>query len=384
MPEIIYTDHGATSFPKAPGVSAAMADYIDHVGVNVNRGSYESACQAEEIVYETRALACRLFHFDAPARTYFTPGHTYALNQVIRGAVRPGDHMIISPLEHNAVMRPVTELQKAGVQVSMLPATTDGTVDPGDLARLIRPNTKLAVMVHASNVTGTILPIAEIGRICKERGVPLCLDAAQTAGHVPIDFAALHLSALCVPGHKGLLGPQGIGIMQLSEEFAKTLSPIVTGGTGSASHSLTQPSYDPDRFESGTPNLPGIYGLNAALKFILQEGVDGLGAHESALTARFLSGLKSLKGFRIVGRASAYGRTGVVSLDFSPKDNAEVADRLSEEFGILTRCGLHCAPCAHQAMDSFPGGTVRFSFGYGNTLPEIDRVLEAIRIICEE
>lgn len=381
--EQIYFDHAATAFPKAPGVTGAMTRYIETVGANVSRGSYKAANLAGETVYETRELLCALFHFQNADHVLFTPGQTQSINQVLSCYLSPDDHVIISPLEHNAVMRPLTLLEKKGVSYSVLPMGADGSVDADALEHMITPNTRLVLITHASNVSGDILPVERIAAICQKRGLPLCLDAAQTAGHVKIDFEALHLAALCVPGHKGLLGPEGIGALLVAPDFAKKLSPLVLGGTGSASDSLEQPGYMPDRFESGTLNLPGIYGLHAALHFILKTGADVLGAAEMRLTGRFLEGVKDLPHVRVIGRTDTNDRVGVVSLDFPGKDNAEIADRLDRDFGMATRCGLHCAPCAHRALGTFPAGTVRFSFGYGNTGGEIDRAIEAVALLSK-
>lgn len=380
----IYLDNGATSFPKAPGVGAAMARYIEEVGANISRSTYRSATDAAMTVLDTRDLLARLFHFPGPAsHVVFTPGATYGLNQVLRGLLRPGDHVVVSSMEHNAVMRPLTDLADAGVSFTRIPADGDGLTNPADLPPLLRPETKLVLVSHASNVSGSVFPLAEVSAICREPGIPLAVDAAQTAGHLPIDFAALGLAALCVPGHKGLLGPQGIGALLLAEDFAKRLTPLVTGGTGSASDSERQATYMPDRFESGTLNLPGVFGLHAALEYVLARGVDELHRHEMALTKRLLAGLDGLP-VRVAGPRGTERRVGVVSLDFTGLDNAEAAFQLEQRFGVLTRCGLHCAPNAHKTLGTFPQGTVRLSAGHATTEAEIDRAVEAVRIITTE
>lgn len=378
----LYLDNAATSFPKAPGVGDAMKRYIDEVGANVNRGTYRQATDAATAVLETRAQLARLFHFPGgESHVVFTPGATYGLNLILKGCLRPGDHVLVSSLEHNAVMRPLTELAENGVTFSRIPADQNGRTDPADAIPLIRPNTKLALVSHASNVCGSVFPLEAFSRICAERGIPLAVDAAQTAGHLPVDFAALGLAALCVPGHKGLLGPQGVGAVLLDAEFAKTLRPLVAGGTGSASDSEVQPPYMPDRFESGTPNLPGIYGLRAALSFLLERGVETLCAHEQALTERLLAGLAGAN-VRIVGPRDGVGRVGVVSLDFCGLDNAVAAYRLENKFGILTRCGLHCAPHAHKTLGTFPQGTVRLSIGHSTSEAEIDFAADAAMCVA--
>lgn len=378
----LYLDNAATSFPKAPGVGEAMKRYIDEIGANVNRGTYRQATDAAAAVLETRTQLARLFHFPGgEGHVIFTPGATYGLNLILKGYLRPGDHVLVGSLEHNAVMRPLTELAGIGVTFSRIPADQDGSTDPADAIPLIRPNTRLALVSHASNVCGSIFPLKALSKICAERGIPLAVDAAQTAGHLPVDFAAFGLAALCVPGHKGLLGPQGVGAVLLGVEFAKELRPIVTGGTGSASDSEAQPPYMPDRFESGTPNLPGIFGLRAALAFLLGRGVTALCAHERALTARLLTGLAGAD-VRVVGLKDGGGRVGVVSLDFCGMDNAVAAYRLESEFGVLTRCGLHCAPNAHKTLGTFPQGTVRLSIGHSTSEAEIDFAADAVKRIA--
>ena len=380
----IYMDNAATSFPKAPGVGEAMCRYINEVGANVNRSTYDNASNAAMTVLETREKLMELFNYPGnETGVIFTPGHTHGLNQIIRGFLKSGDHVIVSSMEHNAVMRPIVELSEQGVEFSRIPADSMGCINAEDIIPLFRDNTRLVLVNHASNVSGTVLPLEKIAEICYKRSIPLAVDAAQTAGHRNIDFAALHLSALSVPGHKGLLGPQGIGALLLDKDFAKKLSPIVTGGTGSASDSERQPQFMPDRFESGTVNIPGIYGLNASLDFILKTGAEKLGEHENELTRRFIDGVRGLD-LRVVGPCNTSKQVGVVSIDFTGHDNGEIAYRLEKDHGILTRCGLHCAPNAHKTLGTFPQGTVRFSFGYATTEKEVDRAVEAIKRITAE
>ena len=377
----IYLDNGATSYPKAPGVGEAMLDYVNNVGANVNRSTYATASTAAMILLDTREQLCRLFNFDDPTHVIFTPGMTAGLNMLLKGYLKPGDHVIVSSMEHNAMMRPLVQLERDGVEFSRIPADRDGITRAQDIIPLIRPNTKLVAVMHASNVCGSLLPVKEIGAICRERNIPFILDAAQTAGHYPIDFKELGLSALCAPGHKGLLGPQGIGVLLLDHEFAKSVEPLIAGGTGSASDSEELPPYMPDRFESGTMNIPGVYGLNAALAYILEKGVDSFRAHEEVLTKRFLDGLKDIP-VRLAGTWDMDKRVGVIAVDFTGHDNAEAAFAL-EQAGILTRCGLHCAPSAHKTLGTFPQGVVRFSLGYASTEADVDGALEAIRTIAK-
>ena len=380
--DMIYLDNAATSFPKPEGVSAAMKTYVDQVGATINRSVYGSAQEAGMVTLQLRQRLKNLFHFPAPVtHVILTPGATWGLNMAIKGFLKPGDHCIVSSMEHNAVMRPL--LQMEGVDFDRIPCNREGLLDPGDIEPLIRPNTKLLVMAHGSNVCGSVQDAKAVGKICARHGIAFVLDAAQTAGHYPVDFEAFGLSALCVPGHKGLLGPSGIGALLMTDAFAKSLNPIVAGGTGSASDSEYLPEYLPDRFESGTPNLPGIYGWEAALRYVENTGIEALRAHEMALCRRFLDGLETLEGVALCGTKNCDRRVGVVSVDFLRKDNAEAAFVLEMDYGILTRCGLHCAPSAHKTLDTFPRGTVRFSLGFASTEADVDAALAAIKGVSE-
>ena len=378
----IYLDNAATSFPKPEGVSAAMKSYMDHVGATINRSVYGSAQDAGLVTLQLRQRLKKLFHFPAPVtHVILTPGAPWGLNMAIKGFLKPGDHCIVSSMEHNAVMRPLLQLED--VEFDRIPCSREGLLDPADIEPLIRPNTKLLVMVHGSNVCGSVQDAKAVGEICARHGIAFVLDAAQTAGHYPVDFEDFKLSALCVPGHKGLLGPSGIGALLMTDAFAKQLDPIVAGGTGSASDSELLPEYLPDRFESGTPNLPGIYGWEEALRFVEETGIDSLRRHEMELCQQFLEGLEQIKGAALCGTKDLSCRVGVVSVDFVNQDNAEAAFELVTAYGILTRCGLHCAPSAHKTLDTFPRGTVRFSLGFANTADDVNAALAAIREISE-
>lgn len=377
----IYLDNAATSFPKPPAVAQAMLRYMTEVGASINRGVYSSAQDAGMTTLLLREGLCRLFHHSDPTHCILTSGNTMGLNMILRGWLRPGDHCLVSSMEHNAVMRPLQDLADQGVCFDRIPCDSAGRLDPEAIRPLVRPNTRLLVMAHGSNVGGAIQDAAAVGRVCGEYGIPFALDAAQTAGHWEIDFEAMGLSALSVPGHKGLMGPSGIGALLLSPGFAKGLSPLVTGGTGSASDTERQPAYMPDRFESGTPNLPGIYGLQAAVDFVLETGVEALRRREEELTGLLLDGLRGIPQIRLAGPEGTDHRAGVVSIDFLREDNAEAAFRLEQEFGILTRCGLHCAPSAHKTLGTFPQGTVRFSVGWFTTPEEVSAAVDAVRKI---
>lgn len=378
---MVYLDNAATSYPKAPGVASAMADYVEKVGATINRSSYASAQEAGLVTLSLRERLCRLFNHPDPTHAVLTPGATAGLNMVIKGLLRPGDHCLVSSMEHNAVMRPLVQLERGGVAFERIPCDAQGCLRLEALPGMIKRNTRLLVMAHGSNVCGTVQDAEAVGKICRERGVPFALDAAQTAGHIEVDFKRFGLAALVVPGHKGLLGPQGIGALLLDADFARRLTPLVAGGTGSASDSEELPGWMPDRFESGTPNMPGVYGWEAALGWLENTGIETLENHEKTLSKRFLEVIYGLKNVKLYGATVPEGRTGVFSVGFLNCDNAEAAWRLVREFGILTRCGLHCAPSAHKTLGSFPEGSVRFSTGWANTEADIDAALSAIAAI---
>lgn len=371
---MIYMDNAATSFPKAPGVGEAMAYYVNQIGVNINRSVYAPAQEAGLQTLTLREQLSEFFHHDAPNRVLLTGGMTAAVNLAIKGFVKPGDHVLVSSMEHNAVMRPLVQL---GVEFDRVPCDAEGFLQLDQIESLVRPNTRLFVLCHASNVCGSIQNAAEVGRLCKLHKIAFVLDAAQTAGHIPVDFEALQLSALAIPAHKGLLGPQGIGALLVSEAFAAQLDPLIAGGTGSMSDSEELPPYLPDRFESGTPNLPGIYGWSAAMDYVNQTKTERA-AHEKTLTARMVEEIVKMPHLRLVGTRDLQRRVGVVAVDFLRRDNAEAADILEQEFGILTRCGLHCAPSAHKTLGTFPQGVVRFAVGHKTTENEVEAVLRAL------
>lgn len=379
----VYLDNGATSFPKAPGVSEAMSLYIDKIGANINRATYTSAKSAAHVVLDTRSMVAEIVGFKgSETNVIFTPGATFSLNAMIKGYLKAGDHAIVSSFEHNAVMRPLTQLQAKGVEFSRIKADENGISDMAHAESLFKENTKLAIVNHASNVSGSIFPLKEFADICHKKGVKLVVDASQSLGHLEMKFDEYGLSGLAAPAHKGLLGPQGLGIMVLSDEFAKELEPIVTGGTGSFSESEEQVDMLPDKFESGTPNIPGMFGLHASLQFIKDKGIAAIREHDKMLAKRFIERVEGLD-VKILGGKSIENRVGVVSLDFAKVDNAQAAFLLESEYGIMTRVGLHCAPNAHKTLGSFPQGCVRFSFSIFNTEAEIDYAAEAVRKIAQ-
>ena len=377
----IYLDNAATSFPKPETVAKAMVRYLAEVGAPLNRSVYQNAQEAELVTLSLREQLKRFFNFPEKAtHVILTPGNTYGLNFLIKGYLRPGDHVIVSSMEHNAVMRPL--LQLPDVSFDRVQADREGFIDPDEIRSLIRPNTKLILMAHGSNVSGSVQDGSAIGKVAAEYGIPFALDGAQTAGHFPLDFQRFRLSALSVPGHKGLLGPSGVGALLVTEDMARKLTPLVAGGTGSSSDSEYLPAALPDRFESGTMNLPGIYGWEAAMRFVSAQGVDALRSREADLTKRFLDGIRDIPGVHLCGPAGLEDRVGVISLDFLDRDNAAITYELEQRYGILVRCGLHCAPSAHRSLGTFPRGTVRFSLGYANTVADVDAAVAAIRALA--
>ena len=376
---MIYLDNAATSFPKPPEVIRAMAGVEEKMGANPGRGGHRLALRAGRVVEHCREEAARLLGVHHPERILFTANCTEALNLAISGTLRRGDEVICSYAEHNAVMRLLDRYVSRGeITVHMLAPDERGILSPASLRRVISRKTALVIIAHASNVTGLIQPIAQLGAVCRERGVPLLVDAAQTAGMADVSPDVLCADMVAMPGHKGLLGPSGIGGFVMNEEMNKALTPLIAGGTGSMSASLEMPPTLPDRYEAGTPNLPGIMGLGVALRYLQEVGLDALHRREMALTERFLSGLRGNEHIRIPGPADAKARVGVNSVDFLRQDKAEVAFQLEEQYAILTRCGLHCAPLAHKTLGTYPEGTVRFSIGYTTTEEEVDAAIRAI------
>lgn len=374
----LYFDNAATSFPKPPEVVEQINHFLVNIGTNINRGLYDSSFSAANTVMETRELLCALFHYPEPANVVFTKNITESLNIVIKGLLHPGDHVLISSLEHNAVIRPLHSLMANGVTVSPVPCSKEGTLDLAALPKLYQPNTKAIIMTHASNVCGSILPLKEVGRFCREKKIFFIIDSAQTAGFLDLDFTELRADALTFTGHKGLLGPMGTGGLLINKQLATVLAPLIEGGTGSFSEHESQPQQLPDKFEAGTMNIPGIYGLNAAIKYLFQKGLKNIRERELFLTDYFLQGIKNIEGIKIIGSADTYNRTPIVSLDFPRQDSAEIAYRLAKDYHILTRCGLHCAPSAHKTLGTFPQGTVRFSFSHFNTKEEIEFTLKTL------
>ena len=382
---MIYLDNASTTFPKPETVPQAVFRYMTAQGANINRGCYDSAYDVEELVFETRQMLCDLFNGSDCKNVVFTKNVTESLNVILKGFLRPGDHVLVSSMEHNAMMRPIRQLEAQGVEFDRIPCDEQGNLIVSALEDMIKPNTKAIAMMHASNVCGTVLPVRQVGRFARDHGLKFIVDCAQTAGVFPIDMEEDCIDALAFTGHKGLLGPQGIGGFILKEEMIGLIDPLLSGGTGSISHTEEIPAFMPDRFEPGTMNLPGIMGLHAGLEWLNETGIDAVRNHELKLTARMLAGLEQLEGeglIRIVGRRDPENRTGVVSIQTLTKELSRAAFELDAEYGIQTRVGLHCAPSAHTTLNTYPTGTIRFSFGWFNSEADVDAALHALEEIC--
>lgn len=382
----IYFDNASTTFPKPKEVADAVYRYMTGVGSNINRGCYDSAYQAAEAVFETRQLLCKLFGGRDCKNVIFTKNVTESLNVILKGFLKPGDHVLTSSMEHNAVMRPLNQLAGRGVTFSRIPCTGTGELIAESMEALLTGHTRAVVMTHASNVCGTLLPIGPVGAFCQRHGLKLIVDTAQTAGTWPVNMEEMHIDALAFTGHKGLLGPQGTGGFVLREDMVPLIEPLLSGGTGSISHTEEVPAFMPDRFEPGTMNLPGILGLREGLLWLERTGPDAVRAHELALTERFLAGLAPLEAagqIRIIGKRTPEGRTGVVSIQTRNVDPAQAAFELDDGYGVMTRVGLHCAPSAHKTLGTYPTGTIRFSFGWWNTEGEVDAAVGALEAICQ-
>lgn len=376
---LIYLDHAATSWPKPPVVIKAMVDFLERAGGNPGRSGHRLSIDAARIVYDTREAVAGFFNAPDPLRVVFTCNVTYALNLALYGLLRPGDHVLASSMEHNAVMRPLRALQRAGVLLSVVPCAADGTLDPQNVARAVTLATRLIVINHASNVTGTILPIAAVAPIARAAGALLLVDAAQTAGVLPLNMAALGIDLLAFTGHKGLQGPPGSGGLILGERVdSAALQPLARGGTGSRSESEEQPDDLPDRYESGTPAGPAIAGLGAGIAWVAERGVDTIRAHELELTRLLLDGLADIPGVTVYGPPPAEQRVAVVSFTVAGRRVSDIGLRLDEQAGVLCRVGLHCAPAAHRTIGTLPEGTVRLAPGALTTKADIVAALTAV------
>jgi selenocysteine lyase/cysteine desulfurase len=384
------------------------------VGANPGRAAHRRAVDAGRIVYGAREAMCDLFHAPDPLRVVFGANATEGLNLALRGLLRPGDHAVTSSMEHNSVMRPLRALERDGVHVTVVDCSPQGVLDPGDVEAALRPNTRLVALNHASNVAGTLLPVPEVGATCRERGLLLLVDAAQTGGAYPIDMQADHIDLLAFSGHKSLGGPMGTGGLILGERVdEKQIEPLTHGGTGSDSEYEVQPDFLPDRCESGTLNAVGLAGLEVGVRWVFERGLEAIRAHEVALTQALIEGLRSIpstgfaehperpqgvlseasgrsvrteqcSGVTVYGTLDPELQTATVSFNIAGMAPSEVGLRLDDEYGIMCRVGLHCAPTAHKTIGTFPTGTVRFGLGAFNTMDEVEAALFAVEELARE
>lgn len=373
----IYLDNAATTYPKPEAVYQAVDRYSRELGGNPGRGSSRRTLESGALLLEAREELARLFNIKDAVNIAFMQNVTAALNTALKGFLKQGDHVITSSMEHNAVARPLTTMARRGVEWTQVQCDPEGCLDPDNVKKAIRPNTRMICLLHASNLTGTIMPLREIGQIARQYGIAFLVDAAQSAGILPIDVEEQGIDMLAFTGHKGLLGPQGTGGLYVRPGII--LEPLIEGGTGSLSEELDQPLFMPDRLESGTQNGPGIAGLLAGVRFIKEVGMDNIRRHEQKLTRCLLDGLKEIPGVTVYGPDDETKRTAVVAFNIEGIDCGEVSLQLDYRYGIVTRSGLHCAPLAHRTIGTLEQGACRISPGYFNTIEDVELAVRAVR-----
>lgn len=356
-----------------------MTEVMERAGGNPGRSGHRLSIAAAQVIYDTREEIAEFFGIADPLRVIFTANATSSINLALKGILKPGDHVITSSMEHNAVMRPLRSLERDGVRLSIIPCAEDGTIDAAKVAEAIQPDTKIIVMLHASNVAGTLLPVAEIARVAHRARALFLVDAAQTAGAMPLNMSAVGIDLLAFTGHKELQGPPGIGGLIIGDDVdISRIIPLIHGGTGSRSESEEQPEDLPDKFESGTPNLAGIAGLGAGLQWIRERGIEHIREHMQGLSQVLIQGLSTIPKVKIYGTLDPERSLAIVSFTVAGKHVSEIGLRLDEEYGILSRVGLHCAPAAHRTIGSFPEGTVRLAPGMFNTVQDMQETIKAI------
>ncbi|HTA77394.1 MAG TPA: aminotransferase class V-fold PLP-dependent enzyme [bacterium] len=383
-PKAVYLDSAATTRQKPPQVLKAVNDFVLNVGVSHGRGAYRAAIEANELVFGTRSALSKLLHIQRMDRILLMKNVTEAINTALKGYLKSGDHVVLSGLEHNAVIRPLNKLKAdRGIDYTLVAANSTGRLNPYDFEEAFKPNTKLVCLTHASNVIGNLSPVEEVGALCAKKGIAFLVDTAQTAGSVPIDMKTMNIDFLAFTGHKGLMGPPGTGGLAVSAKM--DLDSFIEGGTGSNSDKEEQPAQWPDKFESGTQNYWGLAGLKAGTEFLLKNSVQAVKRKEEALTKQFLLGVEKMKGVKVYGLPAGFekDRVGVVSLNVEGWDPSELAYELDEKYGVMVRSGLHCAPLAHRTIGTYPIGTVRFSFGFYNTDKEVEKALNALKVITQ-
>lgn len=372
----VYFDNAATTFPKPEEVYGEVERFMREVGGSAGRSGHWRAVETGRVVFTTRQALAGMFNIGDPLRIAFTGNATEALNIAIQGLLQPGDHVVTSSVEHNSVMRPLTAAGDVGVTYSVARCAPDGTLDPAVLEKEITGRTALVVLNHASNVAGSVLPVADIATITRSRGIPFLLDAAQAAGRLPIDVESDGIDLLAFTGHKELFGPQGTGGLYIREGLR--IDPLCYGGTGSRSSELEQPGHMPDKFESGTLNAVGIAGLGAGVRFIAERGIDGIRKHELELIERTIDGLAGIDGVTVLGPDDPADRVGILPLVFDRYSPAEAAEILDRRYGIASRAGMHCSPMAHRTIGTIDTGVTRLSFSYLNDVSEVDYLLECL------
>lgn len=382
---MIYFDNAATSWPKPPPVARAMVRFLEEVGANPGRAAHRRAVESGRVVYKAREAVAELFNAPDPLRVVFGANVTEALNLVLRGYLRPGDHVITSSMEHNSVMRPLRALVADGVELSVVPCSQEGFLEPSDVEAEMRANTVMVVLTHASNVVGSLLPVREVGRVARRHNVLLLVDAAQTGGAYPIDVQADHIDLLGFTGHKALCGPTGTGGLVVGARVdVDRLRPLKRGGTGSNSELEEQPAFMPDKYEGGTANAVGLAGLEAGVSWVLGRGVGAIRRQEVAMTRQLIEGLGAVDGVTVYGGRDAERQTATVSFNIAGLAPSAVGLRLDEEYGIMCRVGLHCSPAGHKSLGTFPDGTVRFGLSKFNTPEQIREGVEAVRELAQE
>ena len=378
---MIYLDNAATTMHKPKEVIDAVVVAMSSMG-NAGRGVNEASLSASRLIYDTREKLCRLFGAEDPRQIVFTANSTESLNIAIKGILNPGDHVIATMLEHNSVLRPLYEMEKKGVRLTIVKSNPEGTLDLADIENAIAPDTKMIVCTNGSNLTGNYIDPEPIGTLAREKGIVFVVDASQTAGVFPIDVQKMKIDVLCFTGHKGMLGPQGTGGMYVRKGLS--VRPLLSGGSGVQTYSKTHPTEMPTALEAGTLNGHGIAGLHAAVEYLEKTGVDTIRAREQDLMWRFYEGVKEIPGVKVYGDFSTKNRCAIVTLNIGDYDSSEVSDELLTEYGISTRSGGHCAPLMHEALGTVEQGAVRFSFSHYNTEEEVDTAIRAIRELAEE
>lgn len=379
----IYVDNAATSFPKPPAVLDAMTYYAKAIGASAGRGAYPRAVKTAEMIKSTRQLLAKFLGVRDPNRIIFTFNASDGLNIAIHGLnLQEGDHVVTSMIEHNSVLRPLNHLSKyKGVEVTKVRCSREGFIDIKDIEDAISSRTKLITILHASNVMGVLTPVEEIASLCRKKGIPFLVDAAQSVGSMPVNLDEWEADMVAFPGHKALLGPLGTGALYIRPGF--DLTAFKQGGTGSISEQDVQPDFYPDKFEPGSHNAIGIAGLKAGVDFLLKKGIKNVRKHELHLTDYFIKGLKKISGITVYGPPDAKDRIAVVSINADRFKPAQLAERLYKKGKIMTRFGIHCAPVTHQTIGTYPTGTVRFSFGVFNTIKQIDKVIKTLKNIVQ-